>query len=232
MRRVRVVPGDGVIGQPPQQGNVTGGRRVLEGADPQVAARDAGEHGARQWRLAVYGAPRCHHRQRPGGRDAHRVHRFADDVLAQHRADRGEAVAAPGERRSPRALEVEVAKTAAGRREFAQQQRPAVAQAGNVAAELVSGVCLGHRRRPIGDLVADEQSPPVRPAQPRGVQAEFGGQRLVEDEQTRVGGGVGLPPDGQLGQLARKVVVQGDGRIGCNAHATQTTEDPQVGSVW
>ncbi len=116
--------------------------------------------------------------------------------------------------------------------EFAEQQRPAVAQAGNVAAELVSGVCLRHRRRPIGDQVADEQSQPVRPAQPRGVEAEFGGQRLVEDEQTRVGGGVGLPPDGQLRQFAREAVAQGDGRIGCNAHATQTTERPQVGSVW
>jgi hypothetical protein len=91
---------------------------------------------------------------------------------------------------------VEVAQTAVDRRQFAQQQRPAVAEAGNVAAELVSGVCLGHRHGPAGDQVADEQSQPVGPAQPSRVQAEFGGQRLVEDEQTRLRGGFGLPPDG------------------------------------
>ncbi len=225
--RIRVVAGDGVIGQPPQQVHVAAGRHVLEGADPQVAARDTGQHRARQRRLALHGAPRGDHRQRPRGRDAKRVHGLADDVFAKHRPDRRKTVAAPRERRCARTLEVKVAKASIGRREFAQQQCPAVAQTRNIAAELVSGIGLGHGHRTLGNQVADQKTQPVLAAQPAGFDAELGGQGLVEYKQTRFGGGFGLPADGQLRQLAREAVVQ----VGCNAHLTQTTEGHRSGSV-
>ena len=53
-----VVPGDRVVGEPAQQVGVAGGAGVLEAADPQVAARDPGQHGARAARS----------RAAPGGR--------------------------------------------------------------------------------------------------------------------------------------------------------------------
>ena len=48
---------------------------------------------------------RCRHRERPGGGDAERVHRLADNVFAQHRAEGGLAVAAARKRGAARALE-------------------------------------------------------------------------------------------------------------------------------
>jgi hypothetical protein len=83
-----VVAGDRVVDQPPQQIGVARGRRVLEGAHPQVAGATRAStapgsigvaHGpARRWRpppARVVGMPSA-------------VHRLADHVLAQHRADR------------------------------------------------------------------------------------------------------------------------------------------------
>ena len=137
-----MVPGDRVVGEPPHQIDVAGGRGVLEAAHPQVAARHPREHGSRQQRLAVDRATRGHDGQRPGGGNAQRVHRLADDVFAQHRADRGQAVAAARERRGARTLEMEVAKPAVGVDDFAQQQRASVAQPRDVTRR------TGARRRP------------------------------------------------------------------------------------
>ena len=85
-----------------------------------------------------------------GGGDAQRVHRLADDVLAQHRADRGQAVAAARERRGARTLQVQVANGPVRADELAEQQCASVAQARDEAAELVPGVGLRHRRGTVG----------------------------------------------------------------------------------
>ena len=107
-----VVARDRVVGEAPEQVEVVGGPGVLEGADAQVAARHPGQHGAGQHGLALHGATGRHDGEAAGRGDAEGVHRLADDVLAQHRADSGQAVAAAGERRTPRALEVQVAEPA------------------------------------------------------------------------------------------------------------------------
>ena len=164
--------------------------------------------------LAAHRPPGRHHGQRAGGRDAEGVHRLADDVLAQHRADRGQAVAAARERRAPGALEVQVAEAAVGVDELAEQQRAAVAEPRGRSRR------TGARRRPAppgvapsGTAVPTSSRTPVGAAQPGGVEAELGGQRLVEHEQPRVGGLLGLPGDGQLRQLAGEAVAEGDGRM-------------------
>ncbi len=120
---------------------------------------------------------------------------------------------------------MKVAKPPIGRREFAQQQCSAVAQTRNIAAELVSGIGLGHGHRTLGNQVAGQKPHPFLAAQPPGFDAELGGQRLVENKETRLRGRFGLPADGQLGQFTREAVVQ----VGCNAHATQTTEGHRPG---
>ena len=98
-----------------------------------------------------------HHGERAGGRDAEGVHRLADDVLAQHRADRGQTVTAAGERGAPGALEVQVARLTVGVDEFAEQQRPPVAETRGIGAELMPGVGLGDRGGAAGNEVADQQ---------------------------------------------------------------------------
>ncbi len=158
----RVVPADRVVGEPPQQRGVAGRPGVLEAADAQVAAGDPGQDGARQRRLAAHHPAGRDDGQRPRRRDAQRVHGLADHDLAQHRADRREAVAAPGERRAAGALEVQVAQGAARAGQLAEQQRPPVAEPGVEAAELVAGVGLRHRPGTRRDERAGEQLQPVR----------------------------------------------------------------------
>lgn len=111
-----VVARDREVGQPAQQCAVLTGRlehpRVLEGADPQVAARDAHEHraGLRIEGVVAHERPtRRDHRERTGRGNAERMHGLAHEVLAQHGPDRGEAVAAR-EGSGARALEVDVAE--------------------------------------------------------------------------------------------------------------------------
>ena len=222
-RGAGVVAADRVVGQAAEQVDVAGGRGVLEAADAQVAAGDPGEHGAGQQRLAVDRSPGRDDGQRAGRGDAEGVHRLADDVLAQHRTDRGQTVAAAGERRAPGALEVEVAERAVGVHELAEQERAPVAETRDEPAELVPGVGLRHRGRTLGDVGADQQPQALGAAQPGGVEAQLGGQRLVEREQPRVGGLLGLPGDRQLRELAGETVPEADGRWQRDAHALDGT---------
>jgi hypothetical protein len=64
--------------------------------------------------------------------------------------DRGPPVAAAGERRAPRALEVQVAPAAVDVDDLAEQERAAVAEPRREPAELVAGVRLGDRVEPSG----------------------------------------------------------------------------------
>ena len=221
--RAGMVAVDRVIGQAPQQLPVAAGRRVLEAADPQVTFGDPGQHGPGQHGVALHRPAGGHHGQRAGGQDAQRVHGLADHVLAQHRSDRGQIVAAAGEQVRPEP-EVDVAQPPGGVGDLAEQQCAAVAEARDVAAELVARVGLRDRDRAGRHVVADQEAQPVRAAQPGRVQAEVGGERLVEQQQFRFGGYLGLPRDGQFRQRAAEAVLQDHGRVGCDAHLIQTTE--------
>ena len=99
---------------------VAGGRGVLEAPDPQVTAGDAGEHGAGQQRLALHRAPGRHHGQGSRRRDTQGVHRLADDVFAQHRPHRRQAVATAREGRGAGTLQVDVAQAPVVVDEFAE----------------------------------------------------------------------------------------------------------------
>ena len=117
-----------MVGEAGQQRRVAVLGGVLERADAQVAAGDAGQHGTGQHRVPGDLLAGRHDGEGPRGGDAEGVHRLAHDVLPQHRADRGPAVAAPGERRGPGALEVEVAADTVDVADLAQQQGAAVAE--------------------------------------------------------------------------------------------------------
>ena len=222
--RAGMVAFDRMIGQAPQQLPVAARRRVLEAADPQVTFGDPGQHGPGQHGVALHRPAGGHHGQRAGGRDAQRVHGLAHHVLAQHRSDRGQSVAAAGERGASGTLEVDVAQPPGGVGDLAEQQCAAVAEARDVAAELVARVGLRDRDRAGRHVVADQETQPVRAAQPGRVQAEVGGERLVEQQQFRFGGHLGLPRDGEFRQRAAEAVLQDHGRVGCDAHLIQTTE--------
>jgi hypothetical protein len=153
------------------------------------------------------------------------VHRLADDVLPQHRADRGQAVAAARERGAPGPLEVQVPQPSGGVDQLPEQQRAAVAEAWDVPAELVPGVALRHRPGTLRHGRAHQETHALVGAQPRRVEPEFRGQPLVEHEQSRVGGLLGPPGHGQLRELAGEAVGQDDGRCRCDGHLVEGTED-------
>ena len=124
-------------------------------------------------------------RQRARRRDAERVHRLADQYLAQHRPDRGLAVAAARERRAPRALERDVAPLAVAVDHLAEQQGAAVAELRREAAELVARVGLRDRLGALRHGVAGEDRDAASPAKRVGVEAELLGQRTVEEQRRR-----------------------------------------------
>ena len=105
-------------------------------------------------------------RERPRRRDAERVHRLADQVLAQHRADRGLAVAAAGERRAPRPLQVQVAAPAV------DVDRPRRAAAPGRRRGAASTRRTGGRRRPARPASTPSGSPwPTSSATPAGARS-------------------------------------------------------------
>jgi hypothetical protein len=148
--QIRVVAGDAVIGQLAQLLALVAGGEVFEGADAEMAGGDARQLRAGQGLVAIHGFASGDHRQGARGRDAQRMHGLADQHFAQHRADGGFAVTIARKRRAPRTLEGEVATVAVSVDDFADQQRAAVAQLRREVAELVAGISLGDRRRPLG----------------------------------------------------------------------------------
>ena len=212
-----------MVGEATQEVDVARGPGVLEASYPQMAARDPGEHGSWQRGLATHQAPRRHHGEGAGRGDAQGVHRLADDVLAQHRTDRGQAVTAARERRAPGALQVEVTKVPVGVDDLTEQEGAPVAQTRGEAAELVPGVGLRHRSGTAGDEIADQQPQAVGTPQPGRVEAELSGQRLVEHKQPRVDNLRGPPRKSHLRNLAGKAAFKSDGRRNGDAHATENT---------
>ena len=210
---VGVVAGDGVVGERAQHVPVAARGGVLERAHPQVARGDPAEHRTRQRPLALHRLAGGDDRERPRRRDAEPVHRLADDVLAQHRAHRGPAVAAAGERRAPGPLQVQVTPVAVAVDDLAEQQRPAVAQARLVHAELVARVGLRDRRDPVRQPVAGQQRHPGGRRQLRGVETELAGELRVEHEQLRRGRGRGRPRPRTAGHRAGVGGVELDQRL-------------------
>ena len=83
-------------------------RRPLHRADADVTRGHAREHGALELRLAIHGLAGRHDRQAARGRNAERVHRLADDVLAQHGPERGASVTAARVPRRARPFQLNV----------------------------------------------------------------------------------------------------------------------------
>ena len=211
---VRVVPGDDVIGQPPHALGIAARREILEGADADVAGGDAGQHGAGQRHLAHHMLARDHGGERARGGNAERGHRLADDVFAQHRAERGAAVAAARKRRRAGALELDVAADAVGVDDFTEQDGAAVPELRHEMAELVAGI--GHRDRvgALGNPLAGQDLGPLGAVEQVGIEAEMDRQRPVQLDQAR-GGDRGRRHPGKKARRQRRIGVL-EGEMDCH----------------
>jgi len=85
-----------------------------------------------------------------------RVHRLADEIFAQNRSKRSASVAAPGERRLPRAFQLDVAPHAVAIQDLAEQDCAPIAELTNEVGKLVSGIGHGNRLGAKGGHVAGE----------------------------------------------------------------------------
>jgi hypothetical protein len=95
---------------------------------------------------------------------------------------------------------VHVAAPAVAVEHLAEQQRAAVAQPRRVPAELVARVRLRERRGARRDRVPTSAATPSERAQRPGIDAELGGEPLVEGEQ--LGAGAGRPAHGSYRPLS------------------------------
>ena len=192
-----------------------------------MARGDPGEHRARQRPLPEHPLAGSDHRERPRAGNAKAVHGLADDVLAQHRAQHGLAVAAPGERGAPGPLQMKVAAAAPGIDHLTEQQRTAVPQARGVHAELMAGVGLGDRRNPLRDL-PHQQRDARRLPQHRRVDAQLDRQLLIEHQQLG-GGRLGRRPrHGKAGHLAGIGILEPE-HIRRDGHTFEVTDLPPSG---
>ena len=137
-----------------------------------------------QHRLPIDRLARLHHGQAPGGRNAERVHRLADDVFPQHRPERGAAVTPAGEPRLPCPFQLNVYAIAGWRDLLAKQDRAAIAE-GSEVAELVAGVRLGDGSPAFGHHIARENRGAFGTLERLRLESEHGRERPVESGQAR-----------------------------------------------
>ena len=155
--QLRVVPRNGVVQQGANAVGVAARGEILEGADAQVAGRDAREHGAGLGLFTQHLLPGGHHGQRAGGGNAQREHGFADEVFAQHGAHGRAAVAGAREGRAARALELHVVQLPVHRAQLAEQDGATIAQLRHEVRELVARIGHGDGLCIDGQFVAGEQ---------------------------------------------------------------------------
>ena len=208
--RFRIVPGDDVIGQPPHALGIAARREILERADADVAGGDAGEHGPGQRRLAHHALAGHDGGERSRGRNAQCRHRLADDVFAQHRTERGAAVAPARKRRRAGALELDVAADAVGVDHLAEQDGAAVAELRHEMTELVAGIGHRDRVRAVGNALAGEDFGSLRAIQPIRIEAEMDGQRPVQFDQPRRRDRRRRDPREKIGRQRRIGVLEGE----------------------
>ncbi len=157
----------------------------LKGADADMAARDARQHGTGMRLLALDAIAGGHRGKRARRRDAHRRHRLGHEELAQHGADRRLAIAVARKRRRPRPFELHVEPRPVGRDDLAEQQRAAVAQLRREMPELMPRI--GERKRigAAGHFLARKDPGELCIARARRIDPQPVGKRMVEDQQRR-----------------------------------------------
>ena len=138
------------------------GGEVLKGADAYMAAGDSRQHRPRQEFLSrdLLAGADC--RQGASGGNAEGVHRLADKVLAQYRADWRPSVASAGIGGGARSFQLDVIAMAGGVHDLAQQDGTSVTQLRVVAAKLVPGVDAGEGLCTVWNGIAGHHGKPFR----------------------------------------------------------------------
>ena len=198
-----------MVGQQSHRLRVAPCGEILEGAHPDVARGDPRQDGAGQRCLAQHCLPGRYRGQRPGRRYAQCRHGLAHDVLAQHRAQRGTAVATAGEGRPPGALELDVAPRAVSPHHLAEQDGAPVAELRHELAELMPGIGEGDRLRTFGHAIAGQDLHTLRADQTVGIEPQALGQLGIHPHEPRRRHGRRVEPRVEALRKARIGVVEG-----------------------
>ena len=174
------MPRDDVISEAPDRIQIPTRREELEGADTDVARRDAGQYRARQGRLAPNRLAGRHRGERSGRRNPEHRHRLADDVFAQDRPERRASVAAPGKRRWSRPLELDVAAHAVAIDHLAEKNGTSVTELRYESPELVPGISHGERLAFLGHPVARENLHTLQSGKLSWIEPKMPGEFLVQ----------------------------------------------------
>ena len=180
VNRLWVMPRDDVISEAPDRIQIPARREELEGADTDVARRDAGQYRAGQRRLAPNRLAGRHSGECSGRRNPERRHRLADDVFAQDRPERRASVALPGKRRWARPLELDVAAHAVAIDHLAEKNGTSVTELRYESPELVAGISHGERLASLGHPVAREDLHTLRCGKLSRIEFEMPGELLVQ----------------------------------------------------
>ena len=180
VNRLWVMPRDDVISEAPDRIQIPVRREELEGADTDVARRDAGQYRAGQSGLAPNRLAGRHSGERSGRRNPERRHRLADDIFAQDRPERRASVAQSGKRRRARPLELDVAAHAIAIDHLAKKNGTSVAKLRYETPELVARIGHGERIASIGHPVARENLHTVRCGKLSRIELEKPGEFLVQ----------------------------------------------------
>src|SRR5262249_9319916 len=173
---LRVVPRDDVISKAPDRIQIPLRREELEGADADVARRDAGQDRAGQRHLAPNRLAGCHSSERSGRRNPERRHRLADNIFAQDRPERRSSVALPGKRRWARPLELDVAAHAIAIDHLAEKNGTSVTKLRYESPELMAGISHGQRLASLGHPVAREDPHTLRCGKLSRIELEMPGE--------------------------------------------------------
>jgi hypothetical protein len=113
------------------------------------------------------------------------MHRLADEVLPQHRPQRGAAIAVAREGREACALQLKVAENTVVPSEFSEKNCAPVTQLRHEGPELVP--CIGHRDRVciVWQLITGEHGRCFTLDEVR-FQSKIFGQAFVENDELRV----------------------------------------------
>src|SRR5262249_30370382 len=177
---LRVMPRDDVISEAPDRIQIALRREELEGADTDVAGRDAGQYRAGQRRLAPNRLASRHSGERSGRRNPERRHRLADDIFAKDRPERRSSVAQSPKPRRARPLELDVAAHPIAIDHFAEKNGTSVTKLRYETPELVAGINHGERLASNGHPVAREDLHTLRCGKLSRIKLEMPGEFLIQ----------------------------------------------------
>jgi hypothetical protein len=179
----RIVAGNGVIGELVQHLGGAMRRHVLEGADAQMTRGDPRQDRPGQGAFPIDRFAGRYDGQRARGGNPQRLHRLADQHLAQHRSHRRLAITPAGKRGPPGALEGDIATLALAVEHLTDQQCAAIAQLGIELTELMSRVGLRDGLCALGQGVAGKDGCQCARIQSVEIQVQFLGQAAIQEKQ-------------------------------------------------